>query len=156
MIFSHGKNPPSRPLRLQDKMVGATSIIKGFFANFPMLILPKIGRNMTRESLIELHRLINRNASSMASNLGGSRNGNLTLTMTTEDYMAHTGYAFFHLITPETNLQQWGPPKRNHLETKGSDKIKHFSEDAPPWTERLKNISSWRCNRSSCSHWWNS
>ena len=63
--------PPSSPTIVRNKMVGATISVERFLANFPTPILPKIGREPTREGLIKIHQLISGNAASVASNLGG-------------------------------------------------------------------------------------
>ena len=63
-------------------------------------ILLKIGGDPTREALIELHQLISGNAASVASNIGGGRHGHLALTMTKEDYLAQTYYAFVPPYNP--------------------------------------------------------
>ena len=98
--LSHGTNPPPSSPRVQDKMAGTTSIIKGVLADFLTLILPKIGGDPRREALIELHWLISVNLESGESNLGGGPNGHLTLTITAQYYMAQTGYAF---VTPHNS-----------------------------------------------------
>ena len=63
-------------------------------------ILLRIGGDPTREALIELHQIISGNAASVASNIGGGRNGHLALTMTNEDYLAQTYYAFVPPYNP--------------------------------------------------------
>ena len=92
--LSHGTYPLSMSPRVQDKMVGATSIIERVFAGFLTPILPNIGREPTREALIDLHQLISGNAALVALNLGGGRSRHLTLTMTDKEYIEQTGYAF--------------------------------------------------------------
>ena len=72
-------------------MAGETISVKGVLSDFLTPILPKIGRYPTRESLIELNRLTSGNAAYVASNLGGGQLRHLALTITAEDYMAHTG-----------------------------------------------------------------
>ena len=52
-------------------MVGTTSSVEVVLADFLTHILPKIGGEPTIEGLIEIHRLINGNAASVVSNLGG-------------------------------------------------------------------------------------
>ena len=59
-----------------------------------MSILPNIYGETTRESLIEIHRLISGNSVSVASDIGGGRHGHLAITMTAEDYLAQTGCTF--------------------------------------------------------------
>ena len=54
-------------------MEGATSSVKVFLVDFPMLILPNIAVEPTREALIKLHIIIIANAASVTSNLGGGR-----------------------------------------------------------------------------------
>ena len=50
-------------------MVGATSSVEGALADFSTTILPKIDGELKIEGLIDLHRLISGNATSVASNL---------------------------------------------------------------------------------------
>ena len=75
-------------------MSGETIDVEGFLAKFPTPVLPKIGGELTRESLIDLHQMFSENVASVDSNLGGYQNGHLALTMTGEEYTTHTGYAF--------------------------------------------------------------
>ena len=89
--FSHRVKPPSIPPRTQDKIAGATSNAKGVLANFPTPILPKIGKEPTRESLINLHGFISGSVVCVESNLGGIRYGRLALTMASKVYMEQTG-----------------------------------------------------------------
>ena len=84
-------NPPLRSLRVQDKITGTTSTVEGVLAYFLTQILPNIGGEQRRESLIELHPLISGNAAYVVMNLGGGRNGHLPVIVTEEDYMAQTG-----------------------------------------------------------------
>ena len=64
-------NPPFIPPRVRDIMAGKTSIVEGVLADFPTPILPNIGKEPTREALIDLHRLVSENATYMTWNLGG-------------------------------------------------------------------------------------
>ena len=98
--FYHVTNLPSNPIRVQDNMVGIANSTKGVFMDLLTQILLKIGGYPTREALIELHQLISGNAASVASNIGGGRNGHLALTMTNEDYLAQTYYAFVPPYNP--------------------------------------------------------
>ena len=50
-----GNNLPSIPTRVQDEMAGAKSSVEGFLADFPKPILPKIGKEPTKEGLIWIH-----------------------------------------------------------------------------------------------------
>ena len=75
-------------------MVGATFSTMGVILDFLIHIHPNIGRETTREGLIELHRLISGNAASVSSNLGGGWHRHLAPTMKSEDYAAQTGFAF--------------------------------------------------------------
>ena len=68
-------------------MAGATSSIEGVLMDFLAPILPKIGGELTREVLINLHRLVSGND---ASNLGGCRHGHLALRMTANEYKTQT------------------------------------------------------------------
>ena len=75
-------------------MAGATSSVEGFLVDFQAPIIPKIGREQTREALINLYQLVSGNLASVVSNLGGGRHGHIALTMTGEGYTAHTGNEF--------------------------------------------------------------
>ena len=73
-------------------MSGTTRSIAVVHADFLTPVLPKISRETKREALIEVHWLISGNTTSMELNLGVGRQRHLVLTMTTEDFMLHTGY----------------------------------------------------------------
>ena len=74
----------------------------------PMLILPKIVGEPTRESLIDIHRLISGNVASMVLNLGGGRHIHLTITMTAEDYLEQMGHAFIPPHNPGNHPPMMG------------------------------------------------
>ena len=76
-------------------MSGATTSIKGFFADLPTPILPNIGGEPTIERLVDLHRLVSGNAASVSSNLGGGWHIHLVLKITNKDYISQTGFAIF-------------------------------------------------------------
>ena len=82
-----------------------------------MLVQPNIGRDPTRESLIRLHQLIVENAVSVALNLKGGRNVHLALTISAEDYMAPTGYAFLSLHNPGDFPQMIGTSQEQEIIT---------------------------------------
>ena len=86
--------PKSIPPRVQEKMAGKTSSNEGVLTDFLTPILSKISGELTREAMIELHQLISGNSASMMSNLGRGRHGDLMLTMTSDEYMAHKDYTF--------------------------------------------------------------
>ena len=88
--FYHGTKMPSNPPRVQDNMVGTVNNTNGVFVDFLTPVLLKIGGDLTREALIELHQLISGNSASVVSNIGRVRYGHLALTMTEEDYLAQT------------------------------------------------------------------
>ena len=82
---------PSIPTRVRDDMARETRSVEVFLADFPTPILPKIGGEPTREGLINLHQLVNGNAASVMSNLGGGRHGH-ALMITAKDYKTQTGF----------------------------------------------------------------
>ena len=92
--LSHASNTPLIPPIVQEIMAGSTISAKGFLTYFLTPPLPKIRREQTRIALIDLHRLVSRNAASVASNLGGGRHRHLVLTITDEEYTTQTGYVF--------------------------------------------------------------
>ena len=75
-------------------MEEATTSNEGIIVDILKPILPKIGGELTWEGLIKLHQLVRGDAVSMSLKLGGGRHGHLTVTMKSEEYMAHTGFAF--------------------------------------------------------------
>ena len=72
------------------------------------------------------------NASSVALNLGGGRQGYRALTMNAEEYLVHTGYAFIPPHKSKDYPPKWGPPNSKGSEPKVYDKIKLFSDAVPP------------------------
>ena len=74
-------------------MAGSTISVKGVLADFLTPILPNIDKEMTREGLINKHRLTSGNSESLASKLRGGRHGHLALTMTAEEYLEQTVFA---------------------------------------------------------------
>ena len=86
--MSHRTNPSSIPPRVQNIITGETSSAKELLLDFLEVILPKIGRELTRELLINLHQLVIGIAASMVLNLRGGRNVHLVLKMTSEEYTA--------------------------------------------------------------------
>ena len=79
------RNEPSiNPNRIVRYYGGATTIVKGVLMYFPIPIFPKIGGEITREVLIELHQLVSGNEASVSSNLRGGRHEDLMLIMTSE------------------------------------------------------------------------
>ena len=93
-------NPLLITTRVQDKMAGAKSSVKGVLADFLTTILPNIGREPTREVLIKIHHFISGNAASVASNLGGGRHRHLALMMTSEEYTEQTGFTYVPMHNP--------------------------------------------------------
>ena len=68
--MSHGKNPHSILQTVKYNVAGIANSVERFRTYFLMLILNKTVGELTRESLIELHRLINENLVSVVLNLG--------------------------------------------------------------------------------------
>ena len=97
---------------MHNKIVGEISSVDGVLADFSSPILPKIGGDLTREALIDLHQLISGNAAPMALNLRGDRNVHLTLTTIAEEYMAQTVYMF----VPPNNPDNFPPIMGNAQE----------------------------------------
>ena len=75
-------------------MAVETTSAEGVLTDLPTPILPNIDGEFTREGLVEVHQLVSRNMVYVLSNLGGGRHGHLTLTMTSKDYTAKTGFVF--------------------------------------------------------------
>ena len=78
-------------------MAGETSSVDRVLAYFLTPILMKIDGELTQEGLIDLHRLVSGNTSSVALNLRGGRHGHLALTMTAEEYRAYMLFSFVPL-----------------------------------------------------------
>ena len=89
--MSHRINPELIPPRVRYIILGETSRVEGVLADLPTPILPKIGGELTIESLKDLHILVSGNAAYVALNLGGGEHGHLTLTMTANKYLAQMG-----------------------------------------------------------------
>ena len=102
--MSHGTNLPSISPRVRDIIVGVTSSVEVVPADFLTPILPKIIGELTREGLINIHRLVSGNVASVASNLIGGQHGHLALTMKSTEYMAQTGFGFFPTHNPDNYL----------------------------------------------------
>ena len=98
-------------------MAGTTSSIEEVLAEFPTKIIHKIGRETKREALIELYLLISGNAASVASNLGGSWHGHLTLTTIMDYYTSKTGYAFVPPHNPRNYPPTMGTAQEQALRT---------------------------------------
>ena len=96
-------------------MEGKISSVEGFLTDLLMPILPNIGGNPMREAIIEIHQLTSRNA---ASNLRGGRYGHITLTMTADEYMSHTGCAFATPHNPVNEPPTMGTAQDQALRTK--------------------------------------
>ena len=81
-------------------MEGTPGNMEEVLSDLLMLILPNIVGEPTREAFVELHIIINMNAASVTSKLGGGSHGHLTLTMATDDYLDQTGNYFVPLHNP--------------------------------------------------------
>ena len=100
-------------------MAGATGSVEGVLVDFPTTLLSKIGREGTREALININRLISGNTAYMVSNLRGRRHGHLMLTMTHKEYTIQTGYEFVPPHYPDYYPQMMGTSQEKSLGTKG-------------------------------------
>ena len=130
--FSQGMNTPSILTRLQDEVAGATSSAKGVLVDFPTPILPKIGVELTREGLIEIHGLISGDVVSVALNLGGGQHGHLALMMSFEEYTEQTGFAFLPPHNPGDYPQSMGSAQEQALGTEKFRQTKRCFENTPP------------------------
>ena len=124
--------------------------------DFSTPILPKIGGEPKRESLIELHQLISGNAASMASKLGGGGHGQLVLTTTDEEYMSQKRYAFVPPHNPGNYPPTMGTTQEQAIEIERFRKNQALFRRYTAVDESLKTRSSRQCNQYSCPHWWNS
>ena len=68
--------------------------------NFPEDPIPRIQGEPSFETIAEVHRVLNSNASSVPTMLGGGRHGYLGLTITHAAYVTLTGQAFVYPINP--------------------------------------------------------
>ena len=99
-------------------MTGTANSAEGVLLDFLMTILPKIVGEPTRESIINIHRLISENAAYVAPNLGGGRHVYLVLTITTENYLAQTGYTVVPIHNPRDYPPEMETSKEQALGTK--------------------------------------
>ena len=116
-------------------MAGATGSVEGVLADLPTPIIPKIGGELAREVIIDLHQLVSGNTASIVSNLGGGQNGHLALTITRKKCMADTSSVFVQHINQDINCQPHKAPKNKCSDLKSSDRIKRCSGNTPPSTE---------------------
>ena len=130
--------------------------VKRVLVDFLTPILANIGREPTREGIIELHILVSGNTASVFLNLGGVRQGHLVLTMTSKEYAAQTGFAFVPPHNPSNYPPTMGNAQEQALGTEKFRQIKRCFENTWPLTEILKIRSSRQRNQSSCPHWWTS
>ena len=105
------------PTRVQDNMTGATSSVEGVLADFLTPILTNIDGEATIEGLIDLHKFISANTTSMVLNLGGGLHGNLALSMTAEENMEQTGFVFVLPHKPGDYPQSMGGAQEQVLKT---------------------------------------
>ena len=68
--------------------------------NFPEDPIPRIQGEPSFETIAEAHRVLNSNASSVPTILGGGRHGYLGLTVTHAAYVNLTGQAFVYPVNP--------------------------------------------------------
>ena len=85
--LSHGKTPQLIPPRVQYNVLEIEKSVEGVLAGFLMPILPNITGELTRESHIDIHWLINGNMAYVASNIGGIWNGHHASSINAEDYL---------------------------------------------------------------------
>ena len=102
---------------MRDEIEGATISVWGVLPDFRTPILPNIGGEPTREGLIEIHQLISGNAESLALNLGGGRQGHLSLTITAKEYMEQTEFVFVPMHNPGNYPQSMGSAQEQALGT---------------------------------------
>ena len=151
--MSHRANPPFMPPRVQDKMTGTTSRVKGVPTDLPTPILPNIGIDPTREALINLHQFISVNAASVVLNLGVDRNVHLALNITAKEYMAHTGYVFMLPHNPNNYTPIMVTSQDQALRVERFWQNQALFRRYTVVGRALKIRSSRRCNQSSCPHW---
>ena len=137
-------------------MVGTTSSADGVLVDLLKPILPKIGGELTRESLIDLHWLISRKSASMASNLRGGRHVHLMKIMTAKEYMAQMGYTFLPSHKTGTYPPTMGTAQEKALRTERFQQNQALFRRYTTVDRALKIRSSWRCNQYFCNHWWTS
>ena len=116
-------------------------------------ILPNIGRDPTRESLIELHRLISGNLAPVALNLRVGRHRHFNLTMIAEDYIAQTGYKFVTLHNPGDYPPTMGTAQEQALGTERFQQNESLFIRCTVVDRVLKMRSSRRYNQYSCTQW---
>ena len=134
-------------------MEGATRSVEGVLADFLTLILPNIDGEPEREGLINIHILISGNAVSVALNTGGGQHGHLALTMTAEDYMEHTEFAFVPPHNPGDYPQSMGSTQEQALGTEKFQQTQAMFRKYTSVDRALKIRLSGRWNQSSYTNW---
>ena len=136
-------------------MTGVTSSTKGILTDLLAPILLKIGREPTREGVINLHWLVSGNAASVLSNLGGGHHGHLALTMTKLEYTAETDFSFVPLHNPGNYPPTITNAQEQALRTEKIWENKALVRKFTAVDRALKTKSSRNWNQSSCPRWWN-
>ena len=133
-------------------MVGETNSAEGVLVDFLTPIPQNIGGEPTKEGLIELYRLVSGNAVSVLLNHGGGPYGHLTLTITSEEYAAHTGFAF----VPPHNPCNYPPIVGNYQEqgirTEEFRQNQALFQKYTAVEQTFKSKSSRRWNQYFCPH----
>ena len=80
---------------------------------------------------------------SVASNLVGGRHGNLALTMTKEEYLSQTGYAFVPPHNPVNYPPTMGTAQEQALRTKRFRQNKALFKLYTTMDRAIKNILIW-------------
>ena len=111
-------NTLSIPPIEQDNIAGTVNSVRGVLTDFLTPILTNIVVELTRVSIINIHWLISGNATFVASNLGGGRNGHLTINMTAEDYLAQMVHIFVTTNNPRDYPKTMGTAQEQALRTK--------------------------------------
>ena len=138
---------------MRDEISGAKRSNKVVLADFLTPILPKIFGEPTRELLINLHILISMSAACAASNLRGGWHRHLILTMSSEEYMEQTGYAFVLPHNPGDYPPTMGTAQNQALITESFRQNQALFIRYTTAYRALKIILSRLCNQSSCTQW---
>ena len=110
----------SKPTRVRDIMLGASTSVERVLSDFLTLLLLKIGKELTIEWLIKIHQLVSGNAALVLSNLRGGRHGHLALTMISKKYASHRDSSFVPLHNPKHYPPTMGNAQDQALKTENS------------------------------------
>eukprot|EP00957_Ditylum_brightwellii_P068451 5197096-Ditylum_brightwellii.AAC.1 len=91
-------------------MARTAPTVEEIISDFSHPMVPKVSGEPTYESIHRIHKLLQENAVSMQSDLGGEAHGHLALVLTPGHYQQVTGHIFVAPAYPGPN-----PPTARHF-----------------------------------------